>query len=160
MLLTLGALLLAFVGGGLWLALVGARQRALKRNCLSNMVSISLGGRMWANDNGDRMPRTLTEMSNELSTPKVLFCMAAPGAQKQREQMSKWYKLDERRCSYEVVNPGIPETNRDNVFIRCKVHGHLGYVDGSVFDGKRRMDGYEAKFGMPRPNAPPTAPAN
>jgi len=67
--------------------------------------------------------------------------------------MSTWDKFDERRCSYEIVNPGISETNPDTVFIRCKAHGHLGYVDGSVFDGKRRLSSHEAKVGIPAPNA-------
>jgi hypothetical protein len=68
--------------------------------------------------------------------------------------MAFWSTFDERRCSYEIVNPGIPEGNLTNVFIRCKAHGHLGYVDGSVFDGKRRLSGHEAKFGTPAANAP------
>jgi hypothetical protein len=83
----------------------------------------------------------------------VLFCMAEPGATKLREQMALWSTFDERRCSYEIVNPGISESKPTNVFIRCKAHGHLGYVDGSVFDGKRRMSSHEAKFGTPAPGA-------
>jgi len=151
-LLALGVVFLAVIAW-LWLARHRSLQIMHKRNCLAYMVAINSSGRMWANDNGDRMPRTLTEMSNELSSPKVLFCMADPSAQKLREQMSSWDKFDERRCSYEIVNPGISESNPTNVFIRCKAHGHLGYVDGSVFDGKRRLSGHEAKFGTPAPNA-------
>ena len=143
-------LALAFV---LLPVLFRAPQRARKQNCLANMVAIGLSGRMWANENGDRMPQTLTEMSNEVVSPKVLFCPADPGAQNLRKQMSTWDRFDEQRCSYEIVNPGISETNRDNVFIRCKAHGHLGYVDGSVFDGKRHLSGHEAKFGTPAPGA-------
>ena len=150
--ITLGVVLLAVIAG-LWIARDRAFKRARKQNCLSNMVAINLCGRLWSNDHGERWPRTLTEMSNELCTPKLLFCLADTDAQKLREQMSTWDKFDERRCSYEIVNPGISETNPTNIFIRCKAHGHLGYVDGSVFDGKRRLSGYEAKFGTPAPNA-------
>ena len=116
------------------------------------MVSINLASRMWSNDHDERMPRTLTEMSNYLS-PKRLFCMADPGAQKLRRQMPSWDKFDERQCSYEIVNSGISESNPTNVFIRCEAHGHLGYVDGSIFDGKRRISRNEAKFGTPVPKA-------
>ncbi|SRR6266496_5447008 len=152
--IALGVMLLPFVALMLP-ALFRASQRAHKQNCLGNMVAINLCGRMWANDHAELMPRTLTEMSNELCSPKVLFCMAAPGAQKLREQMSAWDRFDERRCNYEIVNPGISETNLNDVFIRCKAHGHLGYVDGSVFDGKRRLSSHEAKFGTPAPGNPP-----
>ncbi len=152
-LLALGFVLLAVITG-LLPVFFRAPRRARKQNCLSSMVSINCAARMWANDHGEFLPRTLTEMSNELVSPKVLFCMAEPGAQKLREQMSSWSAFDERRCSYEIVNPGIPESNPTNIFMRCKAHGHLGYVDGSVFDGKRRLSGHEAKFGTPAPNAP------
>lgn len=152
-LFALGVVLLAIVTGFV-VAQLNALQRARKQNCLSNMVAIGLCGRLWSNDHGEQLPRTLTEMSNELCTPKVLFCLADPGASKLREQMSTWDRFDERQCSYEIVNPGISETNFNAVFIRCKAHGHVGYVDGSVFDGKRRLGSYEAKFGAPAPGAP------
>ena len=151
--IAIGVMLLPFVALMLP-ALFRASQRAHKQNCLSSMVSINLAARLWANDHGEFLPRSLTEMSNELVSPKVLFCMSTPDAQELREQMALWSTFDERRCSYEIVNPGISETNPNNVFIRCKAHGHLGYVDGSVFDGKRRLSGHEAKFGTPAPGAP------
>ncbi len=152
-LLALGFVLLPVIAG-LLPVIFRAPQRAHKQNCLGNVVAINLCGRMWANDHGELMPQTLTEMSNYLVSPKGLFCMADPGARNLREQMGLWSTFDERRCSYEIVNPGIFETNFNDVFIRCKAHGHLGYVDGSVFDGKRRLSGYEAKFGTPAPGAP------
>ncbi|HEU0011403.1 MAG TPA: hypothetical protein VFT34_16410 [Verrucomicrobiae bacterium] len=152
-LLALGFVLLPVIAG-LLPVIFRAPQRAHKQNCLGDMVAINLCGRMWANDHAELMPQTLTEMSNELCSPKVLFCMADPGAQELREQMALWSAFDERRCSYEFVNPGIPESNPTNVFLRCKAHGHLGYVDGSVFDGKRRLSSHEAKFGTPAPGAP------
>jgi hypothetical protein len=152
-LLALGFVLLPVIAG-LLPVIFRAPQRAHKQNCLSSMVSVNLAARMWANDHAELMPQTLTEMSNELCSPKVLFCMAAPDAQNLREQMALWSTFDERRCSYEIVNPGISETNFNDVFIRCKAHGHLGYVDGTVFDGKRRLNSYEAKFGTPAPGSP------
>ena len=126
-----------------------AMAQAQKQNCRSNMASIGLAGRMWSNDHDEHWPRTFTEMSNECSSPKVLICQAAPGAEKLRQQMGSWATFDERRSSYEILNPGASETNQDTVFFRCKIHGHLGYVDGSIFDGSRRLSGSEAKGGVP-----------
>ena len=155
-LFALAVVLLAIVAG-FRIARHTSLQSARKQNCFGNMVAISLCGRMWSKDNGEGMPHTFTVMSNLLVSPKVLFCLADPGAQKLQEQMSTWDRFDERRCSYEIVNPGIPESNPTNVFVRCKAHGHLGYVDGSVFDGRRRLSGYEAKGGTPAPRAPSKA---
>ncbi len=123
--------------------------RAQKQNCISGMVSVGLAGRMWSNDHDEHFPRTFTEMSNELSSPKVLICHAAPDAEKVREQMRSWVTFDERRSSYEIVNPGASEENTNTIFFRCKIHGHLGYVDDSIFDGSRRLSGSEAKGGVP-----------
>lgn len=123
--------------------------RAQKINCLSGMVSVGLAGRMWSNEHDEHFPRTFTEMSNELSSPVVLFCRADCDAEKVRESMRSWPTFDERRASYEILNPGASERNQDTIFFRCKIHGHLGYVDGSIFDGHRRLSGSEAKFGRP-----------
>ena len=127
------------------------KAQAQKRSCLSHMVSIGLCGRMWSNDHDERFPRTFTEMSNELTSPIVLLCPADPAKQMLREEMATWATFDERRHSYELVGPDIAETNRENIFFRCMIHGHLGYVDGSIFAGTRRLSGSEAKFGRPAP---------
>jgi hypothetical protein len=149
MLLFAGIVLVAVVAV-LGPKLVRAKAAAQKQNCRSNMAAIGLAGRMWSNDHGDHMPQTFTEMSNELASPTVLFCSANPEAAMLRHEMTSWTTFDERQCSYEIVNPGISEADPNNIFIRCKVHGHLGYVDGSIFDGTRRLSEYEAKFGTPR----------
>ena len=151
LILLLAVILMIAAAGGLWWSLDRAQQRARKQNCLSNMVAINLAGRLWATDHGEHFPRTLSGMSNELNTPKVLYCIADPKALALQTKASSWDALDERRYSYEIVNPGISEENTNTVFLRCKKHGHLGYVDGSVFNGERRLNGYEAKFGHPVP---------
>ena len=125
------------------------KNRAQKRTCLSRMVSIGFAARTWSNDHNDHFPRTLTEISNELSSPFILICSADPNWEQLREQMGTWNDFNEGRASYEVVNPGVSETNRDNIFFRCKIHGHLGYVDATVFDGTRRLSWNEAKGGVP-----------
>jgi prepilin-type N-terminal cleavage/methylation domain-containing protein len=79
-------------------ALAAAKKKALKINCASNLKQVGLAFRMWANDNNQKYPQGVTSaqggvsdnatvtggraypvfqvMSNELSTPKVIFCPA------------------------------------------------------------------------------------
>jgi competence protein ComGC len=73
-----------------------AKARALRIQCGSNLKQVGLATRVWAGDHGDKYPwevvgtnggtvdfrsganawRHFEVMSNELSTPKVLFCPA------------------------------------------------------------------------------------
>jgi len=89
---------------------------------------------MWSNDHDERLPPDVLNMSNELNSPVILHC---PGDHA-RERVRIFSEFTETHSSYEVISPGTPEWNTNTVFLRCKVHGHLGYVDGTVFDGKRR----------------------
>ncbi len=127
------------------------KAQAQKQNCLSSMKGVGHAGRIWAEEHDHHFPRTFTEMTNVLSSPKLLLCPSAQEREKLREEMSSWVTFDERRSSYEILNPGASETNCENIFFRCMIHGHLGYVDGSIFDGTRRLSGSEAKFGRPAP---------
>ncbi len=71
-----------------------AKQRAQRISCTSRLKQIGLGFRLWAGDNGEKYPAQITVksngvmeliergdvastfliMSNELSTPKILWC--------------------------------------------------------------------------------------
>jgi prepilin-type N-terminal cleavage/methylation domain-containing protein len=84
-------------------ALAAAKRKAQRINCVSNIKQVGIGFRLWEGDNGDRYPMSVSTlvngakekvysaannpppagygltnvfvvMSNELSTPKVLFC--------------------------------------------------------------------------------------
>jgi prepilin-type N-terminal cleavage/methylation domain-containing protein len=83
-------------------ALAAAKRKAQRINCVSNLKQVGIAFRLWEGDNGDRYPMAVTTdkngakdkiytggvapsagygitniftcMSNELSTPKVLFC--------------------------------------------------------------------------------------
>jgi len=70
------------------------QHRSLKISCINRLKQINLAGRVWEGDNGDIFPmgisitnggsmemvqtgdvlQTFLVMSNELSTPKILFC--------------------------------------------------------------------------------------
>jgi type II secretory pathway pseudopilin PulG len=117
-------------------SLARAKRWAQSRNCRSNMISIGLAARLWANDHGEMSPASLASISNELNTTKVLFC---PGDREHpRPAVSDWSTFDETACSYEIVTPGIKDGDGSKVFLRCKAHGYLCYGDGSVFDGVSR----------------------
>jgi hypothetical protein len=110
------------------------RQRAESVNCGNYMSSIGCGVRLWAQDNGGHLPSDFRSMSNELSTTKILVCPA----DHQRIPAKDWAQLDVTNCSYEILAPGANVADTTNAYFRCKLHGHLGYADGTVFDGKRR----------------------
>ena len=113
-----------------------SKRRAQFINCRSNMISIGLAARMWANDHDETFPTSLVSLSNELNTTKVLFCSS--DRKHPRPKVSDWSTFDEAGCSYEIVSRGIRDGDSSKVFLKCTVHGHLGYGDGSVFDGVKR----------------------
>jgi hypothetical protein len=111
-----------------------AKRRAGSIECGNRMVSIGFAARMWANDHNNRLPLNLAAMSNELNNPKILQC----SGDRARQRFHSWAEFTETNSSYVVVSPGARDSDTNAVYIRCKVHGHLGYADGTVFDGKRR----------------------
>jgi len=128
--------LVIVVAGGLALELCWpyAKRHAESVGCGNYMASIGCGARTWALDNGGHLATDFRSMSNELSTTHILVC---PGDH-QRIPAKDWASLDQTNCSYEIVAPGLSADDITNVYFRCKVHGHLGYADGTVFDGRRR----------------------
>jgi hypothetical protein len=110
------------------------KKRAQSMSCVSHMVSICFAGRFYASDNGGHFPTNFTSMSNELVTPRVLHC---PGDSR-NVWITNWDNITSANCSYAMVTPGVHEDATNTVFIRCSVHGHLGYPDDTVFDGVRR----------------------
>jgi len=97
------------------------------------MSSIGVATRVWSDDNHNILPDNLVIMSNELATTKVLICPS----DRIRQPAINWASFTVTNSSYTLLTPGIP-WNDTNAFLRCQVHGHLGYADGTVFDGKQR----------------------
>jgi hypothetical protein len=98
---------------------------------VNNLKQIGLAAKMWELDNNDVLPRDFLSMTNELNTPKVLFCPQ----DKERHPAAEWASFNAtENCSYEFLAPGA--TNADSepqrVLFRCKVDGNLGLADGSV----------------------------
>ena len=103
--------------------------------CGNIMCSIGCVAVMWANDDKHtNLPSDLISMSNELVIPRILIC---PGDHSRRPAAS-WASFTTNDSSYEIVTPGLRAWDSNGVFLRCKIHGHLGYGDATVFDGERR----------------------
>ena len=111
-----------------------ARRQGRSAQCGNNMVAIVSAARLWSNDNGDHFPRDFLVMSNELISPRILVCPA----DKSRHRMTQWDGFTASQSSYEILAPGVAESDTQTVYLRCQIHGHLGYVDGTVFDGVGR----------------------
>ena len=110
-------------------ALTKARDRAQSVTCVNNLKQLGLAARVWAIDNNDRYPEDIISMTNEMSTPKILWCPADTAHQ----AVSGWAEYTAANCSYDYLaasaNDGEEPTR---VLFRCQIHGNIGLCDGSV----------------------------
>ena len=127
----------SFFGVSITVLLAGCSQPKLRTEsiaCGNYMVSIGCAARLWANDRDGYLPSDLLAMTNELINPIILHC---PGDHS-RQRATNWTSFTLAQSSYELVTPHLRDGDTNGVFSRCKVHGHLGYADATVFDGVRR----------------------
>ena len=108
-----------------------ARRQDLSLQCGNYMASIGTAARLWAHDHDGRFPPDLLSLSNEGAIPAMFIC---PG-DRTRKPAASWAVFTPDSTSYEMVTPGLRDGETNGVFFRCKIHGHLGYGDGTVFDG-------------------------
>ena len=117
-----------------------ALDRTLSAVCASNMISICSANLMYASVHENTFPTKLSSLEVVLSTPHTFVC---PGNDSNPLRMTRnWADVD-KYSDYEIVSPGMLAADKDKVFIRCKIHGHLGYSDMTVFDGVRRRGKFE-----------------
>lgn len=112
------------------------KRYAESMSCGNYMSSIGYGARLWAedNNNSNHLADNFLCMSNEFCTPKILICPS----DKVRKAADSWALFTTNNCSYEILRPNLPDDDFTNAYFRCTIHGHLGYADGTVFDGTRR----------------------
>jgi prepilin-type processing-associated H-X9-DG protein len=65
--------MLAVLGAMLLPALASAKRKAQRINSVNNLKEVGLAARIFAGDNGDRLPASFNEMKNELGTDKVTY---------------------------------------------------------------------------------------
>ncbi|MFZ2643314.1 MAG: hypothetical protein WA117_20155 [Verrucomicrobiia bacterium] len=132
-LLLLAMIVLALIIAALAVA-PSVKRRLVSAQCANYMASIGCVAFQWSHDHGGHFPSKFPSMSEMISTPKLLIC---PGDHS-RKPAASWAAFTPGNTSYEIVSPGWQGNNTNTVFMRCKVHGHLGYTDATVFDGVRR----------------------
>ena len=116
-------------------ALAKAKEKAESIACINNLKQLGLSVRVWALDNKDISPPNVLDMTNEMSTPKILRCPADHA----REAATSFASYTPANCSYEYLAPSAPETEPTRVLFRCPIHGHVCLCDGSVQGGVAKL---------------------
>ena len=104
-----------------------AKARAERIQCVNNLKQVGLAARIWSNDHGGIFPQDFISITNELSAWQVLQCPSDHS-----HNVAGWSDVAAGNVSYQMISPGISETNPDVVFAICPIHGNIGLVDGSV----------------------------
>ncbi len=55
-----------------------------------------------------------------------------------KKYVSDWSSIKSSNCSYEIVTFQMKPSDTNTIFLRCKIHGHLGYPCGLIFDGVQK----------------------
>ena len=128
------ALVFGALALGIKVAAPTLRRHAESMKCGNYIVAVGCVARLWTQDHSGRLPADLRSLSDEQLSPEFLIC---PGDHT-RTAAADWRSFTPAHSSYEIVTPDLRDGDANGIFIRCKIHGHLGYADATVFDGTRR----------------------
>jgi hypothetical protein len=120
-------------------ALTEAKTRAQSAACVNNLKQVALASRIYAMDNANVNAPDFLTMSNELSTPKILFC---PG-NTNHPDVKTWADFATTVSSYKFLAAGVTNSDYDpqRILTYCPTHNIFGLCDGSVQNlSKRRYE--------------------
>jgi hypothetical protein len=109
------------------------KRHAQSITCGNFMSSYCWAASNWADDREGLLPTNLMFLK-EWGPPKWLIC---PG-DSLRSPASGWESFSSLNSSYEIITNRVQNSDTNTAFMRCKIHGHLGFSYGYVFDGVER----------------------
>ena len=105
-------------------------------DCSNQMSAVLCAATLlWPDDHDGHLPADFLSMSNELGTPKILVC---PGDHLHKPATS-WATFTTNNCSYEIVSTNLLKSDTNSIFMRCSIHGLVGYADDRLLDASGRL---------------------
>ena len=130
-------LLVVVVGAVAAFRVLPKRARAASAECRARLSAIAAVARAYAATNQGRFPQdhnSFRSLSSGAGRPQSWVCPSDTANLMRSE--TDWSRFHPEQASYELVSPGIQRSNTNTAFVRCRIHGHECYTDGSVRDGK------------------------
>jgi hypothetical protein len=139
-------------------ALQQAQERAQRIKCVNNLKNLGLAVRVYATDNGDVFPPDVLSMTNEMGSPKILWCPADT----QRVAAASFQEFSPANMSYEYLAPSGSSEEPNRVMFRCSFHTNICLADGSVQQASGMPNRFTQRdgklyFGDPPPQRSKTA---
>jgi hypothetical protein len=123
----------AIIAGMTLPALAKAKGKAQSISCVNNLKQMGLAALIYSSDHNGTFPPDFVTMKDQLNTPRILVCPAAPnhaiGA------TLTWANFEPAESSYECLTGGLSAStpgNEKKVLFRCRIHGHVCLGDGHV----------------------------
>lgn len=113
-----------------------AQAQAMRIKCINNLKQVGLAVRIYMGDHNEVSPPDFLTMSNELNTPKILFCPAHTNL----APVKTWAEFATTTSSYQYLVAGAAhaDTEPQRIMTYCATHNIFGLCDGSVQDCSRR----------------------
>jgi hypothetical protein len=109
-------------------AFAKAKEKAQTIQCMNNLKQIGMATRLYASEHQHVYPSDFKSIEQELGSPKVLRCPA----DKTKTTATSFSTLSGDNISYEIVNPGMSDSDASQVYARCPIHGSELRGDGAV----------------------------
>ena len=167
----LGVLFMLMILGSMLLpALSAAKRKAQSISSVNNLKQIGLAMRIFSGDNGDRLPKSFAEMTNELGTEKITYDPATglrytylggglSADQLQPDSVVCYSALDEHgRCAVLYLD-GSVQTITAQKFAELSQRGLIQVAGPHDVAEKQREEVAQSQFAEAAPAAVPNAAA-